>query len=140
MSVAEERAQHLGSIAQQLAGRIRDEDPEDVGRWLRAELPNPADWFELCFALAAAMPVDVSFSLLTAWTNEGGDPVINQRRAILLARSPKPKRFSLTEHKDTILDMRRRGIGYARIANSLGCDKSTIAKFCQIHETEAEAA
>lgn len=58
----------LESIAQQLAARIRDDDPEANGRWLAAELPDPGDWFRLCFALAQAVPDDRTWRQLTAWT------------------------------------------------------------------------
>lgn len=57
----------LAQIAQQLAARVRDDDPEANGRWLLAELPDPADWWRLLFVQAAAMPVDREWRQLTAW-------------------------------------------------------------------------
>jgi hypothetical protein len=58
----------LAGIAVELAGRIRDDDPVANGRWLRAVLPDPGDWFRLAFVLAAAVPDDRSWRQLTAWT------------------------------------------------------------------------
>lgn len=57
----------LARIAIELAGRVRDVDPEANGRWLAAVLPEPADWFRLAFVLAAAIPDDRSWTHLTAW-------------------------------------------------------------------------
>lgn len=58
----------LARIAVELAVRVRDVDPEANGIWLRAVLPEPADWFRLAFVLAAAVPDDRSWKQLTAWT------------------------------------------------------------------------
>jgi len=59
----------LESVAQQLAARIRDDSPEDVARWLTIMLPEPSDWFRLCFMLAAAVPDDRSWSQLVGWAD-----------------------------------------------------------------------
>ena len=139
MTVPDARADHLATIAQQLAGRIRDEDPNDIARWLRIELPNPSDWFELCFALAAAMPIDVTYKTLTSWIGQPGDPVINQRQAILTADTPAPKKFKPEEHRGQITDLRRRGLTYKQIADQVGCYDQTIARFCRANGL-AEAA
>ena len=64
----------LEQIAAQLAGRVRDDDPEANARWLTAALPDPADWFRLCFALAAAVPDDRTWSQLVAWTEDQPAP------------------------------------------------------------------
>lgn len=61
-------ADDLSRIAIELAGRVRDVDPEANGRWLAAVLPEPGDWFRLAFVLAAAIPDDRSWRQLTAWT------------------------------------------------------------------------
>jgi proline racemase len=58
----------LSSIAQQLVGRLREDDPEAVNRWLCSVLPSSVEWFRLCFVLAAAVPDDESWKNLTAWT------------------------------------------------------------------------
>ena len=60
--------EHLESVAQQLAARLREDDPEAVARWLVYELPDPADWFRLNFALAIAYPIDRTWRQATAWT------------------------------------------------------------------------
>lgn len=57
----------LAEIAAQLAGRVRDDDPEANGRWLAAMVPDPRDWWRLCFILAAAVRDDVPFTTQTAW-------------------------------------------------------------------------
>jgi hypothetical protein len=61
-------ADRLAAVAVELAVRVRDDDPEANGRWLAAQLPDPADWFRLTFVLAAAVPDDRPWATLTAWT------------------------------------------------------------------------
>jgi hypothetical protein len=63
----DQRADHLASIGAQLAARIRDDEPPVVHQWLREQLPDPADWFALCFVLAPAVPVDRPWTELTRW-------------------------------------------------------------------------
>ena len=58
----------LSSIAQQLVGRLREDDPEAVNRWLCSVLPSSVEWFRLCFVLAAAVPAGEDCDRLTAWT------------------------------------------------------------------------
>lgn len=48
-------ADELARIAVELATRVRDVDPERNGTWLAAVLPEPGDWFRLCFVLATAV-------------------------------------------------------------------------------------
>jgi hypothetical protein len=60
----------LSSIAQQLVGRLREDDPEAVNRWLCSVLPSSVEWFRLCFVLAAAVPDDQTWATLTAWTTD----------------------------------------------------------------------
>jgi hypothetical protein len=64
----------LAEIAVELAVRIRDDDPEANGRWLRAQLPDSADWFRLAFVLAAAVPDDRTWSELTGWAADLAEP------------------------------------------------------------------
>jgi hypothetical protein len=61
----------LARIAVELATRVRDIDPERNGTWLAAVLPEPGDWFRLCFVLAAAIPDDRPWTHLTAWARAG---------------------------------------------------------------------
>jgi hypothetical protein len=58
---------HLESVAQQLAAGVRYETVEENTRWLQAQLPDPRDWFRLCFVLAAAVPDDRTWAQLTSW-------------------------------------------------------------------------
>jgi len=60
----------LESVAQQLIGRVHEEDPKLVWAWLAAELPNPTDWYRMCFVLACAVPDDKTWSELTGWAYE----------------------------------------------------------------------
>jgi hypothetical protein len=66
--VTEDQADRLAAIAVELVQRVRDDDPVANGRWLSGELPDPADWWALCFILAAAVPDDRSWNVSTAWT------------------------------------------------------------------------
>lgn len=66
-TIADDEADRLASVAAQLVARIRDDDPESVGRWLATQLPRPEMWWQLTFVLAAAVPLDRPFSHLTAW-------------------------------------------------------------------------
>lgn len=59
----------LASVAAQLAGRVREERPEDVAAWLLGQLPDPVDLWRLLFVQAAATPVDVPWLTLTAWAH-----------------------------------------------------------------------
>lgn len=68
MAVTDARAKQLEIIAQQLVGRLRDDDPEDVGRWLAGEAPRYEDLWQLVFVVAAAVPVARQWTNLTAWT------------------------------------------------------------------------
>jgi len=61
-------ADQLSEIAAQLAGRVRDEDPSANGRWLAEALPDPEDWWRLCFVLAAAVPTERTWASLTYWS------------------------------------------------------------------------
>jgi hypothetical protein len=86
----------LVSIAQQLIGRLREDDAEANARWLQLMVPHPADWFRLCFVLAAACPIDRPWSRLTEWTRYTGPDsptAIARRRADLVdALAPKRRR------------------------------------------------
>jgi hypothetical protein len=101
----------LAEIAVELAVRIRDDDPEANGRWLKAQLPNSADWFRLAFALAAAVPDDQSWTSLTDWARGlkpcgthaaatrhryRGEPLCNRCRQAEQARDRDRKRIERT--------------------------------------------
>lgn len=57
----------LVSVAMQLAGRVRDDDPEANQRWLHAST-TAEEREALLYVLAAAVPVDVEASVLYHWT------------------------------------------------------------------------
>jgi hypothetical protein len=68
VTATDDRADRLAQIAAELACRIRDEPADANAKWLADQLPEPGDWWELCFALAAAVPIDKPWRHLTAWT------------------------------------------------------------------------
>lgn len=91
--IGDEHLDRLAEIAAQLAARVRDDDPEVIGRWLARELPDPTDWWQLSFVLAAAVPIDKPFAHLTAWVRTAAvehDEVIQQRRRVLLGDHVEP--------------------------------------------------
>lgn len=73
-------ADELARIAVELAIRVRDVEPERNGTWLAAVLPEPGDWFRLCFVLAAAVPDDRSWRQLTAWAHQRSGDLTPDRR------------------------------------------------------------
>lgn len=70
----------LAEIAAQLVGRVRGDGPEANARWLAAMLPDPADWWALCFVLAAAVPDDRRWSELVGWVTHGDVAPVDARR------------------------------------------------------------
>lgn len=75
----EDRLAELESIAQQLIGRVRFDDPEATLRWLRAMLGTDpiapvSDSERLMIMLAIAVPDDRTWSDLTLWTYGTGRP------------------------------------------------------------------
>lgn len=75
MTATDDRADQLAQVAAGLACRVRDESAEANAKWLADQLPEPGDWWELCFALAAAVPLDRSWLQLTSWTVKPIAPV-----------------------------------------------------------------
>lgn len=71
----------LVSVAQQLAARVRDDDPVANQRWLHAMLPDPAEREALCYILAAAVPDDRSWTELTGWAQHGTGPAAARHEA-----------------------------------------------------------
>lgn len=86
----------LARIAAQLVARVRDVEPDANARWLASELPNPGDWWRLCFVLAAAVPDGAPWRDLTAWTQQPatlrlvGEPAEPARKQRRTALNPKP--------------------------------------------------
>lgn len=95
----DERADLLAEIACGLAVRVRDDDPASVHRWLKHSLAElggaEQDWIGLCMVLAAAVPIEISWSALTAWTRKPGGPdtvaaVLERRKVLNEALRSKP--------------------------------------------------
>jgi hypothetical protein len=80
--VSDERVKDLEKVAAQLAGRVRDETPDDNAAWLAEHIHGIDEWMALAILLAAAVPVTEPWSLLTAWTKVDWERV-EHRRAVL---------------------------------------------------------
>ena len=63
----DERADALAAVAVELVGRVRDDEPAAVHRWLRERVTDN-DMMALAVILAAAVPDDRPWTALTAWT------------------------------------------------------------------------
>jgi hypothetical protein len=61
-----DRADRLAAIAVELVGRVRDDEPAAVHRWLQAVVADN-DMMALAVILAAAVPDDRPWSELVAW-------------------------------------------------------------------------
>jgi hypothetical protein len=72
---------HLAQVAQQLAGRVRDDDPEDNARWLQ-NVTTPEERWGLLFVLAAAIPDDMTWTELTEWTAQRLDGGVDTPRKV----------------------------------------------------------
>lgn len=77
-------ADRLASVAIGLAVRLRDDEPDANLRWLRGQV-TPEELEALVFVLAAAVPIEVPWTLLTDWTTRPLDTMqaIEERRRIL---------------------------------------------------------
>lgn len=115
----------LSSIAQQLVGKLRDEDPEAVNRWLSSVMPCSTDWYRLCFVLAAAVPDDKRWSELMGWWVD--PPVKTRPRAgefvdeIAVERACYGEDVVLNaaERRAAVAKLMRRGVNQVQIADLL---------------------
>lgn len=80
----DEYADKIAAIAVELVQRVRDDDPDDYGRWLRNTVA-PEDWEALAVVLAAAVPTDRPWSHLTAWARMPRAPRNDEAVAALTA-------------------------------------------------------
>lgn len=71
-------ANRLAEIAAQLATRVREDDPSANARWLNAVTSDEDRW-ALLFVLAAAIPVDVPWSVLTGWATSRDRIALDRR-------------------------------------------------------------
>lgn len=72
-------ADRLARIAQDLAVRVRDDDPAANGRWLELATTGEERW-ALLFVLAAAVPTDRPWPALVEWFTGPAEP-LEVRRA-----------------------------------------------------------
>lgn len=74
----------LEQIAAQLVAKVRDDDPERNGAWLRAVTSDEDRW-ALLFVLAAAVPDDRPWRHLVAWALlPDPEDVVSERRRDLV--------------------------------------------------------
>jgi hypothetical protein len=89
----DELADRLASIACGLAVRVRDDEPAANARWLDSQIRSVEELRALVFVLAAAVPIEVPWSHLTAWTRMAGGPdtvknVLERQRLLNEALAP----------------------------------------------------
>lgn len=147
-------ADWLAAVACQLAGRIRDEDPADVARWLAAKLPDPADVFRLVFVLAAAVPVDRPWSELVAWIAppRPGETLADRRRRTCrdaarrsrirraLATPARPTPVAVArERQAAVARLTEQGLGPRQIADLLGVSRTTVYRHRSSSDRQAAA-
>ena len=92
----------LAAVAAQLVARVRNTTREENAEWLVAECPDPADWFRLAFALAAAVEVDRPFSVLIGWARLY-EPTGNGRPDT--AARVQRRRYDLASTADDVADV-----------------------------------
>lgn len=66
-------ADRIASIALELVSRVREDAPDDYGRWL-ANTIAPEDMQALAVVLAIAVPLDKPWGHLTAWARMPRSP------------------------------------------------------------------
>jgi hypothetical protein len=77
-------ADRIASVALELVTRVREDDPDDYGRWLRNTVA-PEDMPALAVVLAVAVPLDKPWSHLTAWARMPRSPRNDEAVAALTA-------------------------------------------------------
>jgi hypothetical protein len=71
--MSDDYADRIAAVAVELVQRVRDDDPEDYGRWLRLTVA-PEDMPALAVVLACAVPLDKPWGHLTAWARMPRSP------------------------------------------------------------------
>lgn len=123
----------LARIAGELVTRIHDEDPRANGRWLAAELPDPADWWELCFTLSALVAVGengrVNLRELLAWTLPP-KPDPDDVDEVAVDRACRGEAVDLTraERRAAIDKLNAKGMGSGLIGLLTGCSQRTVVR------------
>lgn len=82
----------LATVAMGLAVRVRDDNPDSNLRWLRSQIDTAEDLTALVFILAAAVPIEVPWSLLTEWAQGPVTWEMIQERRRILNEAIGPKR------------------------------------------------
>lgn len=125
----------LAEVAAQLAGRVREDRPEDVAAWLCAQLPDPVDLWRLIFVQAAATPVDVPWLALTSWAHgldeaavvaasvpaELGDEI-----ELELAAAGEPVRLRPRDRRVIVGRLIEQGLTARQVAGRLGISRRAV--------------
>lgn len=64
--MSDDYADRIAAVALELVSRVREDDPDDYGRWLSNTIA-PEDMPALAVVLAIAVPLDKPWGHLTAW-------------------------------------------------------------------------
>jgi DNA-binding CsgD family transcriptional regulator len=139
----------LASVAAQLAGRVREERPEDVAAWLVDELPDPVDLWRLLFVQAAAVPVDVPWLTLTSWAHglDERAPVAADVPAVAeldeveleLAAAGEPVRLRPRERRVVVGRLIEQGHTAREVAVRLGISRRAVQSHLAILRRTAAA-
>jgi len=89
--VSDERAEELAQVAAQLAGRVRDEHPDENAAWLAEHVHGIDEWRALAIILAAAVPITEPFTQLTAWTRIDWEQIEHRRAVLTEAMKPRKR-------------------------------------------------
>ncbi len=120
----------LASVAAQLVARVRDEIAEDNARWLADACPDPMDQYRLLFVLAAAVPDDLPWKQLTAWTRMPRVPAGTvDEIAIERACHGESVVLTPTERGLAIKKLIARGLTGVQVANRLGVHRRTVERW-----------
>lgn len=166
--ITDEHAERLKTVAGELVTRMHRDDADTIAEWMGTQLPDPADWFRLCFVLACAVPTNRPFGHQLQWVESYVPRVIAERRAVLAdALSPQREAAKQYEAPRTTVDdvavyraingdrtvpltrperseavriLTGRGLSGEAIAERLGVTERTVVRWRAVHREESERA
>lgn len=133
----------LAEIAAQLVARVRDESPDDNGRWLAEVCPEWGDRYQLLFVLAAAVPVNKPWLHLTAWTLLPRQEVWDGLDEVAVERACRGDRVELTpaERLAAVTKLIGRGLTSNQTAERLHLTRRTVERYKALaRETSRETS
>jgi hypothetical protein len=122
----------LAEIATTLAVLVRDDTPEANAAWLAAQLPDPADWWALCFVLAAAVPDDRPWAALTAWARHRDAPPAAKADEVDEGEVLRPARTSQPARRKTPDELQPCGTEAAAARHRYYGEE--LCEACRLHE------